>query len=233
MPGTNWQSLWLSADRSGSGNSLNRGSLVTSRPAARRSQSYIAIPSVPTMTDVPNSGFLGPNGLNQAASAFPLLTETGLAEPQGLTYTTPPLTHDLVSAGPAALDLRLSSTALETSIWAVIADVRPDGSSHSIATGRLSSAYPNIIASRSLTDSAGDVVQPYGDYAHKSDALPLASRDYQIEFWPIGNRFKSGHRIRLVILGTSAASLPSLLALDTVTLGGPHASRLLLPVLPG
>jgi hypothetical protein len=35
-----------------------------------------------------------------------------------------------------------------------------------------------------------------------------------------------------VILGASAASKPSVPALNTVRLGGPSASRLLLPVLP-
>jgi hypothetical protein len=101
-----------------------------------------------------------------------------------------------------------------------------------VATGRLLSAYPNVIASKSLTDTQGDIVQPYGDFSAKSDALPTAERTYQIEFWPIGNRFKPGHRIRLVILGASGASMPSAPALNTIRIGGPDGSRLLLPVLP-
>ncbi len=233
VPGTQWESLWLSSTRSGSGGSLNDGTLATERPTASTTQSYLAIPSQPQISDVPNAGFVGPDGLNQAASAFPLMTETLLAEPLALTYTTPPLQQDLLSAGPAALDLTLSSTANETALWAVIADVWPDGSSHPIAAGRLDSAYPNVIASKSLTDAQGDIVQPYGDYSTKSDAAPLTERTYQIEFWPIGNRFKHGDRIRLVILGASAASLPTLPALNSVRVGGPAASRLLLPVLPG
>jgi predicted acyl esterase len=232
VPGTRWESLWLSAARSGSGKSLNDGSLISARPSSGVLQPYVAIPSVPTMSDVANSGFLGPDGLNQAASAFPLLTETTLSEPLGLTYTSPPLAHDLLSAGPAALDLRLSSTAPETALWAVIADVWPDGSSHPVAAGRLLSAYPSVVRGRSLVDQEGDVVQPYGDYSTKSDATPLTARSYQVEFWPIGERFRRGDRIRLVILGASAASLPSLPAVNFVTAGGSYASRLLLPVLP-
>jgi predicted acyl esterase len=139
----------------------------------------------------------------------------------------------MLSAGPAALDVRLSSTASDTALWAVISDVWPDGSSHPIAAGRLDSAYPKILPGRSLRDPQGDIVQPYGDYSTKSDAAPLSERTYQLEFWPIGNRFRRGHRIRLVILGASAASLPSLPALNSVRLGGSDASRLLLPVLPG
>jgi predicted acyl esterase len=181
------------------------------------------------MSDQPNTAIVGPDGVNQAANAFPLLTETALAEPQALTYTTAPLAQDTLSVGPAALDLRLSSTAPETAIWAVVADVWPDGTSHPVATGRLNTAYPNVIASRSIVDGQGDVVQPYGDYSAKSDALPGATRAYQVELWPIGNRFRRGHRIRLVILGASAASMPGVPAVNLVSLKG---SRLLLPLVP-
>jgi hypothetical protein len=232
VPGTRWESLWMSPARSGSGDSTNDGSLVNTRPAAATSQAYAAIPTEPTASDVPNTAIIGPDGINQAANAFPLLTESTLGQPEGLTYTTPPLSHDMLSAGPAALDVRLSSTATETAIWAVISDVSPDGSSHPLDTARLLSAYPNVVASRSLTDSRGDVVEPFGDYSSKSDATPGTQRNYQLEFWPIGNRFKQGHRIRLVILGASAASTPSTPALNTVGLGGVDASRLLLPVPP-
>ena len=114
----------------------------------------------------------------------------------------------------------------------MISDVAPDGSSHPVATGRLLTAYPKIIRSRSLIDGQGDVVQPYGDYSTKSDAPSGVERTYQVELWPIGNRFKRGHRIRLVILGASAASAPGAPALDSIRIGGPDASRLLLPVLP-
>ena len=232
VPGTRWRSLWLSARRSGSGNSINDGSLVARRPGASTTQSYAAIPTEASMTDQPNTGIVGPDGVNQAAETFPLLTETGLAEPQALTYTTAPLRQDLLSAGPAALDLRLSSTARETAIWAVISDVWPDGTSHPMATGRLLSSYPRIDRGRSLTDGRGDVVQPYGDYSAKSVAPQGTARDYQLEFWPIGDRFKRGHRIRVVILGASGASQPSAPAVNSVSLGGPAGSRLLLPALP-
>jgi hypothetical protein len=110
--------------------------------------------------------------------------------------------------------------------------VWPDGSSHPLQTGRLRSSYPNVIVSRSLEGPGGNIVQPYGDYSTKTPASPLAERTYRVEFWPIGNRFKQGHRIRLVILGASAASLPAGVAINTVRVGGPAGSRLLLPVLP-
>ncbi len=232
VPGTRWEKLWLSPVRSGTGHSTNDGSLAGADPSSSDTQSYAAIPSEPSMSDQPNTAIVGADGLNQAADAFPVLTQTTLGEPQGLTYTTGPLHSDLYAVGPAALDLRLSSTATETAIWAVISDVWPDGTSHPVATGRLLSAYPNVIRDKSLSDAQGDIVQPYGDYSAKSDALPGSARDYQLEFWPIGNRFKAGHRVRLVILGASAASTPGVPALNTIQLGGADGARLLLPALP-
>jgi hypothetical protein len=232
VPGTRWTSLALSPAHSGTNSSLNNGSLVSRPPSTSTAQSYLAIPSLPTITDLPNAAFFGPDGLNQAAKLLPLLTETNLAEPLGLTYTTAPLTSNLVSAGPAALDVNLSSTAPSTELWALISDVWPNGTSHPVASGRLNTAFPAIDGADSLTDQQGDVVGPYGDFSTSSPARPGTVRPYQLAFWPIGNEFKQGDRIRLVIIGASAASLPSLPALDSVHLGGPDPSRLLLPVLP-
>ncbi|MFY9587942.1 MAG: CocE/NonD family hydrolase C-terminal non-catalytic domain-containing protein, partial [Actinomycetota bacterium] len=177
---------------------------------------------------------VGPNGVNALADAFPVLTETTLAEPLGLSYTSGPLAQDVLSAGPLSLELLLSSTASETDVWAVVSDISPDGAPHPVATGRLRTSYPFIDPSRSLTDPVtGDIVQPYGVYASKSPAEVGMQRRYFVEFWPIGNRFQAGHRIRLDIVGVSAASTPAGLALNTVAVGDPDGSRLLFPVLPG
>lgn len=234
IPGTRWESLALDATPSGTARSLNDGSLSLDRPAATATQSYPTIPTFPGASDQPNTAIVGPNGVNALAEAVPLLTETTLAEPLGLSYTTRPLSSAVLSAGPLSLELLLSSTASESDIWAVISDVSPDGAPHPVATGRLRTSYPNIDATRSLTDPVtGDVVQPYGIYASKSPAQIGEQRRYFVEFWPIGNRFKAGHRIRLDIFGVSAASTPAGLALNTVVVGGQNGSRLLFPVLPG
>ncbi len=155
-----------------------------------------------------------------------------MAEPQGLSFTTAPLSRAVESAGPLALDVRLATTAPQTSIWAVVSDVWPGGAAHPVAVGRLSSDYPGVIASKSLT-SDGEVVQPYGDYTHRDPAPVGRSRLYRVELWPVGNRFAAGHRIRVDILGSSAASKPGLPAIDTVTIGAGSGSKLMFPVLPG
>jgi predicted acyl esterase len=156
------------------------------------------------------------------------------AEPLGLSYTTEPLAADVLSAGPASLDLRLSTTAPQTGIWAVVSDVSPDNVAHPLMAARLLSSYPGIDREKSLVDpQTGDVVQAYGDYSHADPAPLRQSRLYHVEFWPIGNRFDAGHRIRLDVVGQSGASKPGVPGLNTVEVGGAGGSRLLFPVLPG
>ncbi|MEA2471721.1 MAG: uncharacterized protein QOE38_2720, partial [Thermoleophilaceae bacterium] len=201
IPGTRWASLALNAAPSGTARSLNDGSLTLATPSHVAEQSYPALPSLPSASDPPNTAIVGGYGINALATAFPTATDMTLAEPLGLSYTTKPFAADVRSAGPASLELRLSSTAPETGIWAVLSDVSPDGTPHPVASGRLLSSYPAIDRKRSLRDPrTGNIVQPYGIYDHKTPASPGQERLYRVEFWPIGNRFERGHRLRLHIL---------------------------------
>jgi hypothetical protein len=98
--------------------------------------------------------------------------------------------------------------------------------------GRLSSDYPQIDRAKSLVRN-GNVVEPYGIYSHNGPAPIGETRLYHVEFWPIGNRFEAGHRIRLDLVGASAASKPDAPARDTIVVGGRSGARLWFPVLPG
>ena len=132
----------------------------------------------------------------------------------------------------ALADLYGSAAAPETAIWAVLSDVAPDGSAHPVATGRLLSAYPRINRRKSLR-RRGEIVQPYGVFRAKTPIAPGAERLYRVELWPVGNRFAAGHRMRLQIVGASAASAPGVPGLNTVSVGAGTGSRVLFPVLPG
>jgi putative CocE/NonD family hydrolase len=233
VPSTQWVPLALDPAKSGTANSINDGSLSLAAPAAASTQSYPALSSDSFNTDPPNTAIIGGDGPNQFASFFPPFTEMALSEPVGLSYTTKPLTEPVMAAGPLDLDVQLSTTAPETAIWAVLTDVWPDGSAHPLTVGRLSTNYPQIDPAKSLIDSAGNVVQPYGIYSQTSPAAVGTSRQHHVEFWPVGNRFEAGHRIRLDIVSESAASRPNAPAVNTIELGGSGGARLLFPVLPG
>jgi putative CocE/NonD family hydrolase len=222
LPGTAWVPLQLDPARSGTARSLNDGSLVPV-PAGNATQSYPAISSLPSASDPYNTAIVGINGA-------PLLTDMTLAEPLGLSYTTPPFSMPVQAVGPASVELVLSSTARDTDIYVVLSDVWPDGTAHPMAAGRLKSSFPGIDLTRSLVDERGNVVQPYGIYDRREFAAIGQARRYHVELWPIGNQFETGHRLRLHVLGVSGASQPGLPGVNTVRLG-PGESRLLLPVL--
>jgi putative CocE/NonD family hydrolase len=234
VPRTRWRAWNLDATRSGTARSLNDGTLTRSRPAApTASQPYPAITSVLTKTDVPNAAIIDAAGLSALTDRFPLLSDMRGAESLGLSYTSAPLGRDIDTAGPAALDVTLSTTTPGAPIWAVLSDVGPDGVPHPLTVGRLSTDFPGVDRLQSLTDPlTGAIVQPYGRYDMRQPASPGIPRRYHVELWPIGNRFRRGHRLRLHLVGASVASAPLAPAVNTVTVGGPEPSRLLLPVLP-
>ncbi|RNL79562.1 CocE/NonD family hydrolase [Nocardioides marmorisolisilvae] len=236
LPGTTWTSLSLSKTKAKGVASLNNGTLTRGAPDLLPSlQAYPAATSFPLATD-PNTiatvagGDGGP--LNKLTDFIPALSDMNLTNLTGLTYTTGALQSAVTAVGPATLDLKLSSTLPSTQIWAVISDVAPNGESKPMAVGRLNTAFPDIIPTKSLY-AGGQLVQPYGDYSHTSLALPLQARNYHVEFWPIANRFEAGHRIQLSLVGQSALSFPTLPSLNTVTIGGGSGSRLMFPTAPG
>lgn len=237
LPGTRWQPLFLAAPRSGSAVSLNDGSLAAQAPAARSVAAYLDVPSLATATDPDSTSTiavsgLGPWTVQSLFDALPLLTQLNTNEPLALTWTTPALKQDVDVVGPASLDLFLATLPPEDDIYAVLGDVGTDGKVNAVGVGRLRTGFPDIDRARSLIDANGEVVQPYGDYGAKQDALPGQTREYHVEFWPVGNHFSAGHRLRLYLLGTSLYMLPEV-GVNLVSLGGATPSRLLLPVLPG
>lgn len=235
VAGTRWQSLYLSTGRIGDAwASRNDGGLASAPPSGPWwfknmpfTAEYPAVSSLVLSSDINTVATIGDIALQ------PLISKMNGADPASDTFTTPPLTKDIETAGPAALDIWLSSSAPETDIHAVIADVHPNGDAFPLAQGRLRTSFPNVIESKSVKDGNGDIVQPYNDFSAKSYALPLVPKRYRVEFWPIGNRFQAGHRLRLYIMGTSPLMLPPALGMNNVWMGQGYPSRLLLPVLPG
>jgi hypothetical protein len=224
VPRTRWRALALDGSRS----------LVLGEPGPPASAAYPTLPSAPTMSDLPTTGLIGAAGFDYLSNALPMLTEMNLAAPLGLSFTTAPFAEDVLMAGPASLEVRLATTAGETGIWAVLSDVSPDGAAHPAAVGRLSTAYPRVNERRSLRDRrSGAIVQPYARFARKEPAPANEERLYRVEFWPVGNRFKAGDRLRLDIVGASALYMPAAPAVNTVRVGAGSGARLLVPVLPG
>ncbi len=217
VPGTKWKRLYMGADRT-----------LRDAPAPTPgTQLYPSVLSVGTSTDPQTASVTG-----TALSMIPGLTDMTLGGIGAATWTSPALGTAINVAGPASLDVFMSSTSPEADLHAVVADVHPDGRAFPVGVGRLRTSYPYINPAKSLIDENGEVVQPYNELSFKRPAGLLQTREYRVEFWPIGNRFKAGHRIRLYLVGTSSFMLPAFPGLNIVSVGGATRSRLLLPVLP-
>lgn len=222
---TDWTTLHLDPARSGTAATLNDGTLALVAPEESLSV-HLPIPSLATATDPYTTSLLGVFN-----DAEPLIN-MDLPETLGQSYTTGPLADDVTLIGPAAAELVVTNTTPETDLYAVISDVWPDGSVHPMSAGRLRTAYPNIVEDRSLIVD-GEVVRPYNDLSRKSKTL-LTEHRYHVEFWPIGNRFKAGHRIRVHLVGASLFHLSGIPGPQLVRLGGDDGGSLLrVPVAPG
>ena len=230
LPGTRWQTLHLDGTRNGSARTINDGTL-TAVPAEASVTAYPALTSLPTATD-PNTTSTIAGSVGPLFTAFPQLMDMVLMEPLSLSYTTPVFSEDVDVVGPATLTLYAATASVEADLYAVIADVSPDGPIQPVGIGRLRTTYPNLVEARTLRDARGEIVQPYPDHSVKTFGLPGVTREYHIEFWPIGNRFQAGHRLRLYLIGAPTFALPSP-SLNLVSAGGVTPSRLQLPVLPG
>lgn len=228
LPGTHWQALHLDPSRGGGASSINDGTLNTHAVSAPATHAYAAINSL-LASDPYTTAVIAPAGEQSFFSEMPFLLDLKVIEPLSLTYTSSEFVKDTQIVGPASLNIFVATTLPESDLYAVIADVWPDGSAHAVGVGRLRSSYPHIDEQRSLFDAQGEVVQPYPIHTRKDYALPGQVREYHIEFWPLGNHFAAGHRLRLYLTGAPAYALPAP-GINFVSVGGPTASRLILPL---
>ncbi|HUZ29725.1 MAG TPA: CocE/NonD family hydrolase [Solirubrobacteraceae bacterium] len=152
-----------------------------------------------------------------------------------VAYTTPALTRDLVVAGPASLNLWLSSTASDTDLQATVTEVRPDGQEEYIQRGWLRASH------RKLNPKRTTVLRPYQTNT-RQDARPLVPGRptyMRMEIFPFAQAFRAGSRIRIYIeaptghTGFFAFDPVPNPAINTVLHDRAHPSRLVLGILNG
>jgi putative CocE/NonD family hydrolase len=152
-----------------------------------------------------------------------------------VAFTTPALTKDAETLGPARADLWVSSTATDTDLQATITDVRPDGQEVYIARGWLRASH------RKLDQTLSTPVRPYQTHIAQ-DAAPLVPNQptlMSLEILPFDYVFRAGSRIRLQIdapvgeTGGWSFSYLTTPATNTIWHDAEHPSRLVLGLLPG
>jgi len=193
------------------------GHLVASAPGEASSTPYRYDPADPV-----------PTGLDVRAypvEDVPLLQDANEARPDVVSFTGPPLEADLTISGWARLELFASSDGDDTEWHVKVCDVHPDGHSYKVTQGCLRAA-----CRRSLRDP--------------EPLVPGEVTPFSVELWPTHHVFLAGHRVRLTVtssdfpwfarslnrFGLVATQAEPCVAVNTVAHGGPHPSRLILPV---
>ncbi|MEV0146923.1 MULTISPECIES: CocE/NonD family hydrolase [unclassified Nonomuraea] len=122
-----------------------------------------------------------------------------------LVYSSPALPRDVEMIGPVTAELFVRSSTPYVDVVVRVCDVRPDGRSLNLCEG----------VRRLRPDSPEDPGAP-GEF------LDGDVRRVVVELWPLGHRFRAGHRIRVHV---AAGAYPTI-ARNTGTgraigLGGP------------
>lgn len=144
------------------------------------------------------------------------------------TFETAPLTEDLEVLGPIEGTILITVDAPDTDLWLKVLDVPPDGTAWNV----MSAGLDVVRASYRNRRAARELLQP--------------GEVYRIDFPTLmtGNRFATGHRVRIALMASFAPNMSWNLhtgglefdskatarARVTIHAGGASPSRLVLPV---
>ncbi|MFL5845308.1 MAG: CocE/NonD family hydrolase [Solirubrobacteraceae bacterium] len=187
--------LFLSAEKSGTATlSPNDGTLASKVPADRASyqDSYVYSPAAGLSVPI------GKEGPDAFAPYVPL--DPTIDQPQGLTYTTPPLDKALALAGPSELRFWAVTEAQDMAFVARLIDVAPDGSQQLITQGWLRGSFRHVDPKRS---------RPGKPYLPDDRETPVdigATTLYRMDIWDAAHTLAPGHRLRLWL---SSADTPT------------------------
>jgi len=123
----------------------------------------------------------------------------------GVTFLTPPLSHEIEITGPSALKLLVSSSTSDADIFAVLRVFSPD-LKEVVFQGAIDPHTPIgqgwLRAShRQLDKKLAKPYRPYHSHARKQPLKPGEVVPLDIEIWPTSIVVPAGHRIALTVRG--------------------------------
>ncbi len=170
-------------------------------------------------------------------SATPTYDWQPVVDGASLAYVTGPLGHTISMAGTGSVDLWISSSATDSDVQATLSEVLPSGEERYVQNGWLRLSHRALDRRRST---------PLGPFhSHEADDMrelvPGKLTRARIALLPFAHQFRAGSRIRLTIQApggdrpqwTFATPETEGEVSNRIVHDGAHASRLVLPVLPG
>ncbi|MEA2670057.1 MAG: uncharacterized protein QOG45_277 [Chloroflexota bacterium] len=248
LPRTTPVRAYLGPGRSGSGVSVNDGTLLPGRPGVAGTDTVAfggASNPCSASTDQWSEGaattLLGLAGpLSQPCDGDDRMLQS---TPSALTYTTPPTAQPVTLGGPIGVSI-LATCTTQDSEWVVnVEDVGPDGTSVPLTEGALLGSLRALDAGRSWWTADGGLLLPFHPSTPPSSAFvpPGQLARYDVEVFPTLVTLGAGHRLRITIstsdtphLQPTAAQLASLAGGVYQVMHSPDAASFIeLPVVRG
>ena len=206
------------------------GALSAAKPAAASTASYTADPAAR-----PQQTLYGV-GAGDDWKAQPRYDWAPLAPSKGVGFTTAALPKDVIIAGSSSLDLYLKSSARDTDLQVTISEVRPDGKETYVQNGWLRASH------RKLDPKRSTALDPFPTHL-KADAAWLPSGAFtlvRVPIFPVAHAFRAGSKIRVTVEAVGGdrpiwkfTTVDAGSTINTFSLGGVKASKLVLPVVAG
>ena len=205
------------------------GTLQTGTRRASSTASFHPNPAVRPADDLPASA--------NAWAAQPPYNWTTVPPANGIAFETPAFASATTIVGPASLNLMLRSTAPVTDLQVTVTEVRPGAAQEEYVTSGF------LRSSDRTLSAASTVLDPVPTFL-TADRRNLPQGRFtlvRIPVDPIAHTFRSGTRLRIV-LSAPGGDRPSWTfdtpathgaVVDTVSLGGPHGSSLVVNEVSG
>ena len=164
------------------------GALADEAPATEQRERFLFDPTAGATT------FFGDSGYHQMQRVW-AMDWTQFPAEHSLSYLTPPLTEDLVLAGPGWAHLWVSSDADALNVQVTLTEVRSDGVEYNVQSGWLRVGHGGVDDAAS-----GDHYVAY-TFA-EDDFTPITAGTFvetRIPINSVGHAFRAGSRLRLVI----------------------------------
>src|SRR6202795_2230895 len=213
---------FLHATGGGATGLAGNGTLSTSAPGEEKPDQYVYDPSdaTPTIGGPLCCGSL-PTGIGPQDQR-PAETRADV-----LVFTTPAFAQDTEVTGPVALDLYVSSSAVDTDFTGMLVDVWPNGFAQNLTSGILRMRYRN-------SQEKPELANP-GETYHVT-----------VDLWATSNVFLAGHKLRLEVSSSNfprfdrnlnpgeiqARATRMIKATNVIYHDKAHPSALIVPVVP-
>jgi putative CocE/NonD family hydrolase len=213
---------FLHSTRGGANGLAGNGTLSTAAPGEEKDDQYVYDPSDPAPT------------IGGPLCCGPLPTGIGPEDQRPaetradvLVFTTPAFAQDTEVTGPVALDLYVSSSAVDTDFTGMLVDVWPNGFAQNLTSGILRMRYRN-------SQEKPELANP-GETYHVT-----------VDLWATSNVFLAGHKLRLEVSSSNfprfdrnlntgeiqARATRMIKATNVIYHDKAHPSALILPVVP-